>query len=167
MPVTEDTFAYFKLHGSIHWYWDATTRSAESMVQLRLPTEWGRGAAQGWMPDSHAPGKEPVIVPPTVAKTEFFSNPVIRQLWTDAYRAIRAADRLFLVGYSVPAHDLLVAAMLSEARRERGAIPTWIVNRDEEVANRMRDIGYDDASFFVAKDKKEPISEFVDWLGRG
>ena len=38
------SFWYWKLHGSIHWYWDPITRSADSMVQVDLPARWRASA---------------------------------------------------------------------------------------------------------------------------
>jgi hypothetical protein len=110
-----ETFRYMKLHGSIHWYWDETTRAADSMVDVGLPSLWGTGSDPEWNPNYRAPGKTAVIVPPTTVKSPFFENPTIRFLWRSAFEAVRACDRLFVIGYSMPDYDLLVASMLIEA----------------------------------------------------
>jgi hypothetical protein len=133
-----ETFTYWKLHGSVHWYWDPTTRSAESMVEIGLPARWRDGRDQTYDRDRRAPGKEPVIIPPIVAKTSFFANPVIRHLWRKAFESVRAASRVFVIGYSLPEVDLLVHAMLSEAIREA---EVWVVDPDPEVVDRVRSLG--------------------------
>lgn len=153
------TFTYMKLHGSIHWYWDAETRSAESMVEVGLPAQWGQ-TDTAWEPDLKAPGKSPVIIPPTTSKGAFFVNPVIRHLWRGAFDRIRAADRIVIVGYSLPAHDELVASMLTDATRERGGIPTIVVNPDPDVARRAADLGLTVVRAFESVDNA--IGEFVD-----
>jgi hypothetical protein len=78
-----------------------------------------------------------MIVPPTTAKSEFFDNAVVRQLWRGSFEGLRAAERIFVVGYSLPPADLLVRSMLSDAV---GDAEVWIVNPDPEVERRFREI---------------------------
>jgi hypothetical protein len=97
------SFRYMKLHGSIHWYWDPMTRSAESMADVGLPAKWQLSPENvGWHPAELVPGRRPVIVPPTTSKTAFFNNPVIRHQWREAFEAVRRAERVVPIGYSSP-----------------------------------------------------------------
>jgi hypothetical protein len=129
-----ETFTYCKLHGSVHWYWDPSTRSAESMVDIGLPATWGSGRDTDRDPHLRAPGKEPVIIPPVLVKTSFFVNPVVRYLWRTAFQGLRAASRVFVLGYSLPAADLLVRGMLTDSIRDT---EIWLVDRDESIRNRF------------------------------
>ncbi len=141
MPVR--TFRLYKLHGSIHWYWDDASRSADSMVEIGLPVGWNDSEAEHeWLPQHRAPGKVPIIVPPTVSKNAFFDNPKIQLLWRSALKVLRNASRIFVVGYSMPEHDLLVSSMLLEATRGRSEdMQAYVVNRDPGLAPRLRAAG--------------------------
>lgn len=148
------TFQLTKLHGSIHWYWDPNTRSAESMVDVGLPARWGAQTPGAiWDPHRWVPGREPMIVPPTTSKTSFFTNPIVRKLWRHAFEAIRSSDRLVLIGYSLPHHDTLVGAMLIEAITQRGGLRVTIVNPDPNAAEHASRLGLNpDESFTTIDD---------------
>jgi hypothetical protein len=158
------SFNYMKLHGSIHWYWDPMTRSADSMVDVGLPARWPHNPNdRTWQPAVLVPGRRPVVVPPTTSKTAFFNNPVIRHQWRKAFEAIRSADRVILIGYSLPTYDLLVGSLLDDAARQRGGIPAIVVDLDPvPVGERLSRLGFDIASTF------DDVANFVDaYRGEG
>jgi hypothetical protein len=140
-----DSFRYVKLHGSTHWYWDETTRAADSIVQVGLRSGWQQPEAAYSSEDLafRAPGKVAMIVPPTTAKSVYLDNPIIRLLWRTAYQALMSADRLFVLGYSLPAADLLVRSMLDDAVMSGRGREIWIVNLDGEVVQKFVDFGVD------------------------
>ena len=136
-----DSFRYRKLHGSTHWYWDEMTHAADSMVEVGLRSHWNDVAPEYSDEELHqyrAPGKEPMIVPPTTIKSIYFDNPAIRFLWHDAYKALLAARRVFVIGYSLPRADLLVRSMLTDSLEDT---EIWIVNPDEGVGERFEELG--------------------------
>jgi hypothetical protein len=136
-----DSFWYRKLHGSTHWYWDDTTRSAESIVQVGVRYHWNDEFPvynDFELRDYIAPGKVPLIVPPTTGKSSYFENPIIRFLWRDAFAALAAAPRVFVIGYSLPQADLLVRSLLGMAL---GDSDVWLVNPDAQVADRFSELG--------------------------
>jgi hypothetical protein len=102
------TFRLLKLHGSLDWYWNPEDRSGDSLCR-RNPdlTPLDARAALA--------GKLPFIVPPLATKSPFYSLGVIRELWQTAARALQDADRITVLGYSVPLTDLTTTTMLSEA----------------------------------------------------
>lgn len=134
-----DTFDYIKLHGSTHWYWDDTTRASDSIVQVGLRSGWNQPEPFYSSEELafRAPGKAAMIVPPTTAKSAYFDNPMIRLLWRMAYQATLAADRVFVLGYSLPIADLLVRTMIGDAIRNGRRKSVWIVNPDETVAQHF------------------------------
>jgi hypothetical protein len=129
----------WKLHGSIRWYWDPTSRSAESMVDVGQFLGWGY-PQHVEPPYGRAPGKVPVIVPPTFSKSGFFNNPIVRRLWRGAHEAIRSADRVFVIGYSLPEGDLLVRSLLTEATRDDRDRQFVVVNPDTAVVERLASV---------------------------
>ena len=69
------------------------------------------------------------MVPPLATKSVYYGNPLTRQLWQDAYDALRSASRITLVGYSLPVADVVVAGMLRSAISGQH-VQLEIVNRD-------------------------------------
>jgi hypothetical protein len=115
-----ETFRLLKLHGSLSWFWspDDTTgvtlqrwRSRGSFGQPRLADEDERRRA--------LPGRVPFVVPPTSMKSSYLTNLVSRELWSRAREALAGAQRLIVVGYSVPPEDQVASGMLAEALRGR------------------------------------------------
>jgi hypothetical protein len=152
-----ETFRYVKLHGSVHWYWDPVTRSADSMVDVGLPSRWCDQDAVRSDPEQLVPGRRPVVVPPTSSKSTFFSNPVVRQMWRDAFEAVRSADRLILIGYSLPTYDLLVGSLLEDAARQRGGLSATVVDlAPDGVSARLESLGYSVSESFSS------VQAFVD-----
>jgi len=130
------TFRLIKLHGSISWYWvpdDATGATLQ-----RWPNVGSFGQPAG---DQRAeirrqlPGRESFIAPPSSTKSRYLANPVIRQLWRDAFDALREADQIFFLGYSIPAQDQAAMSLIVEGIGDRKA-RIHIVDID---ADRVRD----------------------------
>lgn len=54
-----------------------------------------------------------MIVPPAAVKSPYYPNRTIRTLWRRAGEALRDADELVTMGFSLPPTDLIVSAMLA------------------------------------------------------
>ena len=134
-----DTFTYLKLHGSTNWYWDEVTKAADSIVQIPLLHEWQRLSASfsDHVLRFRTRGKVPMIVPPIMVKGTYFGNPIIRDLWHEAYFGLSAARRIFVFGYSLPPGDTLVRSMLSETLANK---EVWVINPAPNVAERFADL---------------------------
>jgi len=131
-----ESFRYSKLHGSTHWCWDSMTKAADSIVQIGLRHEW-KQRSQSFddaEQEHRAPGKVPMIVPPTTGKSTYFNNPVIRYLWHDAFSGLAKARRIFVFGYSLPPGDTLVRSMLAELLPGK---ELWVINPNSDVRDRF------------------------------
>jgi hypothetical protein len=64
------------------------------------------------------PGRVPFVVPPSAVKSPYYRNPITREIWLQAAESLRQADRVFVVGYSLPPTDLTFAGMLTDALRD-------------------------------------------------
>lgn len=131
-----DTLQLVKLHGSTNWFWDGSTRSAASMVQIELRTMW-EALAPSYSEedlDFRVAGKVPVIVPPTFGKSSLLDNPTIQHLWRSAYLALTGARRIFVIGFSLPPSDRLMRSMLKATVANS---EVWIVNPDPTVGDRF------------------------------
>jgi hypothetical protein len=153
-----DTMTLIKLYGSTNWYWDESSRTADSIVQIALRSRWA-DPEPAYSTGSHkAPGKVPLIVPPTMGKSTFFDNPVIRDLWHEAYLALLGADRLFVLGYSLPLTDLLVRSLLEASQLDEKEI--WIVNPDRYIVERFAHLGTIKKDFSGKHQIGQPLLEW-------
>ncbi|MGG5753649.1 hypothetical protein ACQ3I4_13645 [Zafaria sp. Z1313] len=112
--VQEPSFSLVKLHGSIDAWWVPGDETGATIGTFR-PQAWGsERRPEQWDPDLQPAGREPFIIPPVSSKSPFYRNPITRHLWRDAAHAL-AAERVSIVGYSVPMTDLTTASMLEHA----------------------------------------------------
>ena len=128
-----DTFRLLKLHGSLGWrYSGSATFYGETIYHARL--------GGGWHADDPleirraASDKVALIVPPTAGKSAFFNNETVRAQWTMAADAVRYADVVTIIGYSMPPTDELVSGVLGLAST-RASIT--VVDRSADVAGRV------------------------------
>lgn len=108
------SFRLMKLHGSLDVWWAPGDSTGETVVRDHC-VDWGQVTQFDWDPDVRPAGKEVFITPPTVTKDVYYQNPVIRQIWADAFDAMGSASRVFLVGYSLPLADTVVANLISQS----------------------------------------------------
>lgn len=142
------TIAYsltlYKLHGSISWYKSADESSFSPIYGI----SW-----EDSMIDTYG---EPVgnlrlvgdkrrfIMPPVLDKSTLLSHESIRNLWWQAKRyALRGAESLYVIGYSLPETDMAMRTLLWEGRRsEQGTllpkIPLYVVDINPCIVKHYR-----------------------------
>lgn len=139
-PYFQDraTFTLHKLHGSIDWFAVPGDRTGATLE--RIPSVERRGSAAH---RATIGGREVFIVPPTSTKGSYFDNPKTRFTWQQARDGLSEAERIVLIGYSLPLTDtalarLLVTTIASDSQE------VVIVNPDAAgVANRLAALGVD------------------------
>jgi hypothetical protein len=137
-----NTFKLWKLHGSLSWYWLPDGGGNSTLQRWRLPGVFG----ELWDPaEDHRrqelPSHEVFIVPPAALKGQRLREPVARELWRRAAEALRAAERLVLIGYSVPHADHSVMGMLTEGLQGRDVRVEVVNPRPDEVIARLVRLG--------------------------
>jgi hypothetical protein len=109
------TFRLLKLHGSVNWWWSPGDTTAASIHRWRLGDTFGSPGQDDDAERSRLlPGRSRFIVPPTATKSTYYTNPFTRELWRRAAEALTGAREVYLVGYSLPIADLVVAGMLRQ-----------------------------------------------------
>ncbi|MGH9869716.1 MAG: hypothetical protein ACREAA_16325 [Candidatus Polarisedimenticolia bacterium] len=107
-----------KLHGSLNWLYCSRcdeldiTPQYEGATVLLLDPRTGRCAAP------HCTGRyEALLIGPSLEQR--YENRILRETWTMAESTLHDAEKLIIVGYSLPEADYLIRAMLvrSFARR--------------------------------------------------
>jgi hypothetical protein len=140
-----DTFRLLKLHGSLNWYWAPRDASGVSIARRDLPGVFG--APEPYTEEKRRrvlPGRVPFVVPPAAVKSPYYRNPIIREIWQQAADSLRQADRVFVVGYSLPPTDLTFAGMLADSLRESRATLMVVDLRASAVADRLTSLGFPD-----------------------
>jgi NAD-dependent SIR2 family protein deacetylase len=131
------TFRLLKLHGSRTWLYSGR----ESFFGEAI---YDATSFQSWAGEERHPrpwlgaDKVPLVVPPTSGKTGFFNNETVRLQWRLAYEALQEADRIFIVGYSLPPTDLLTRFLLQAGSRPGTTVVA--VNRDGSVVDRLAQV---------------------------
>jgi predicted CoA-binding protein len=136
------TVGLLKLHGSLNWWAvpndssGATINREERLGAFEEPYEITIEERQ-----RELPGRERFIIPPLSTKGTYYRNPLTRELWHQAYEALRTASRISIVGYSVPPADLVMANMLREALSNRD-VKIEVVNPDPDaLSERLLGLG--------------------------
>lgn len=103
-------FGLFKLHGSLNWYHsdqpEANTDTVYFVSGEDVPGIPG-GRAPAFVAD-----KVPLIVPPLPVKGSLIHHDTMRAMWREAADAVCTADRIFVLGYSMPAADRLLVQLI-------------------------------------------------------
>ncbi len=115
-----------KLNGSLNWLYcprcdevDITLHPKEGAVVILDEPELGRcGRAECTSP------YEPVLVGPSLEQR--YEHRVLRDIWSRAEQALDAAERLVLIGYSLPDADYLIRAMLARTFAYRSRAVTVV-----------------------------------------
>jgi hypothetical protein len=139
-----DTFRYLKLHGSVDTFWIPGDVSGASIGRWHMPGTWG----EPQVPDDEdrrqvLPGTEAYIVPPAAAKSSFYANPLARELWRTTAQALAEADRVTVVGYSLPLTDLVTSGMLADTIVNSTCEVVVVDPGPELVGGRLVDLGVD------------------------
>lgn len=119
-----ESFQLLKLHGSLNWFWSL----GDGSTVVRQPYIQGFGEAADNAGSELAGVRtlDRFLVPPVLSKDSYYNVNLVHMLWRSAYEAVRAASRLTIMGYSMPAGDRIAAELLRELRPDT---PVDIVNR--------------------------------------
>lgn len=121
MPLP--SFRLIKLHGSLNWFYSGAPGYGQPMVDVGV-SAWNKDIPLAWeLVRDKAPKFEAFIIPPSLVKTAYFDNEIIRGLWLTARESLDQAGRLVILGYSLPAADGPMRGLLSQATRGKTVVP--------------------------------------------
>jgi hypothetical protein len=144
-----------KLHGSINWrllLGSPRPMGVDGLVHHEL---WhypkGGGSGSPWPDDERAMVEthldpDPFLVPPVLTKTSIVEEPVLRLIWSLAYKELESADEITFVGYSFPPTDMAARFLFREALAELDTAQIKVVNYDsgpgvtDELERQYRDV---------------------------
>lgn len=137
------SFSLLKLHGSLNWFWVPRDNSGATLNRSALNGHWGRPRPLDKRALKRAlPGREPFVVPPAAVKSPYYRNPITRQLWSSARDGLAAADRVVLLGYSLPTMDFVACGLLRHSIKENATIHVVNKKPDPVRASLIR-LGFD------------------------
>jgi hypothetical protein len=156
------TFRLLKLHGSLSWYWSPDDTTGTTVQRWTTPGVFGAP-----VPDDEdrrrraLPGREPFIVPPSAAKSVYYRNLITRELWSQAYSALRRANRIVLAGYSLPVGDLTFSGMIGDAAPDRDTAIEIINPHPGPVLDRLAALGIRDRQITHVDDGMDCMDKFT------
>ena len=135
-----DTFSYFKLHGSLNWYYSGRDNFyGEPIFFSDVPPLGSDFSEEENKLRSKSKDKEILLIPPVYEKTTFFNNESVRSLWREAGLAIAKATRVFVIGYSLPISDLGMRFFLT-GNQPQPSTDIYIIDIDPEVKRRFEEL---------------------------
>ncbi|MFY1669220.1 hypothetical protein ACN27G_04550 [Plantactinospora sp. WMMB334] len=131
-----------KLHGSLNWYYSGSESFfGEAIHDIGVRAFWKSSARdrKNAEMERYSSGKVSLLIPPTAGKSPFFQNETVRAQWALAQQALRKAERIYIVGYSLPPGDHMVRHLLSYTvkpfRQE-----VVVVNPDNSVCKEVQSL---------------------------
>jgi hypothetical protein len=117
-------FHLLKLHGSINWYYSGTNK---------FPAEQLYSSDKDSEPETDL---SLFIVPPLLDKSNYYFHTSMNQLWFKAGEALRQADEVYFIGYSLPETDLSVRLLLNDSIKPTAKI--IIIDPSSKVGDRYK-----------------------------
>jgi hypothetical protein len=162
-----DTLRLLKLHGSLNWYWTPGDFTGVSVARRAIPGDY-----QTPRPYSEEvrrrelPGRVPFVVPPSASKSAYYRNPITREFWRQASDRLREADRVVVMGYSMPLTDLTFAEMFASSVGPQPVAVVVVDPNGDAVAARIESLRVArDRIRIVGSSDEGPIATFVgDWV---
>lgn len=117
-----------KLHGSINWRPKLGHSDPVPLDAITHHDEWSPlgGTSLPQVADHLEP--QPVIVPPVLSKSSLVEQPVLRLVWSLAFKALESAHEVTFLGYSFPTTDVAARTLFSEALKDLPREDIHIVN---------------------------------------
>jgi hypothetical protein len=82
--------------------------------------------------------KVPMIVPPAAVKSPYYGNHLIRAMWRQAAEALRKADELVIMGFSLPPSDQIVSSLLATELNVQATVTP--VDYGKAIVDHLKDV---------------------------
>ncbi|HEX9897034.1 MAG TPA: hypothetical protein VGA85_05180 [Dehalococcoidales bacterium] len=146
ISMDKTSMMLLKLHGSTNWFPRFGHTKPFTLDSIVHYESWLPYSNQNGIPideeilekiPSHI-ATNPFLIPPVLVKGELTEQPIIRLIWSSAYTALKQADKVTFIGYSLPITDIAATYLFSETISGLPGSSIHIVNRDEKVKDVYR-----------------------------
>jgi len=126
------TFKLLKLHGSINWYYSGDENFPGQQIYAE---DYATVSMHENKIEMLKTDLVPLLIPPVTEKTFFYGTNLIKAAWRSLLQAIKLADEIYCIGYSLPKTDSTMKLFLSTAATTYNSKKIYIVNsaKDEEL----------------------------------
>ncbi len=146
---TSKGFKVCKLHGSVNYFY----KSQSDTETIDISNEMGNGTQIGksgkwpskWpvvlavdaiaeIKSKYGQEVTPAIIPPTYSKLT--QKKWLRNIWNAAFTALRDADKIIFIGYSIPESDGFMKALLNGAlatRNNSKELKVYLIDKSKDV----------------------------------
>jgi hypothetical protein len=137
-----DGVAILKLHGSLSWQSNHTSDMPTPNAlynpnrDFHVINSTKVAPSLSWKRKKRRVYLKPVIVPPVSGKKGMMHNAMF-EVWSNAAKALKEADRIVIAGYSCPPLDLEARILLSENLRLNDNKRIYIVDPNAETASKF------------------------------
>lgn len=147
------TFETFKLHGSINWYYSGSFSSASEQLYLSSPF--------GEKDETEINLKDlvPLIIPPVLDKTFYYKHNTLRTMWNEAKNIISRAEKIHIIGYSLPETDLTVKYMLQKYLSKKCKI--IVVDKNKKIEQKIKDFFPKNEIIFYVEDDVAIVDKYI------
>ena len=129
-----------RLHGCVNWRPRLGHSGPFALDSIVHHHEWEGNRRAGYplaLIAQHLEA-EPVMVPPVLSKSGLLAEPVLRLVWTLAFKTLTTAKKVTFIGYSFPSTDLAARTLFSEALRDLPRENIRVVDLATEEADIAR-----------------------------
>ena len=109
-------------------------------------------------------GMRPLIIPPSIDKSNLARPNILRTLWQLARQAVAACDRLFIVGYSLPITDVYMNLFLSRSLPTAASIHVVNIEDKNTLAPRIKGQLAREVTLDGSFGGRNAVDRFVEWL---
>ena len=139
------TYRLLKIHGSINWFYSGQEDATGQQVYFKNVPELAAQFDAPSVPqleNINVKDLSPLIIPPVAEKSSFYRTPLVRTMWSELSAAVKAADKIYCIGYSLPKTDLVTRLFLQSVAGGTGKT-IYIVNQTNhnvEVVQNYSDV---------------------------
>jgi len=158
------SFLLLKLHGSTNTWWVHDDVSGATVNRWGPFGAWGKPVeVDEARRRRELPGRSPFIVPPAASKSAYYRNPITREFWQSAAKSLSTASRVAILGFSLPATDLVASGMFGNHLTSH-PVEISIADVDPDpIEKRLQRLGVANEQIRCHRDDF-PIQEFVEEL---
>ena len=129
-----------KLHGSVNWWPKLGHTDPVPLDAITHHSDWSSFGGAVLPQVSHHLEPQPMIVPPVLSKSSLVEQPILRLVWSLAYKVLQSAHEVYFIGYSFPSTDIAARTMFFEALADLPREDLHIVNlpRDESHVEEIK-----------------------------